>query len=365
MAGTRARIAHRFPSRVAADRVAGRSISYGAGMADDVQPDPPIDLGTLGRWLAEELGLEGELEHEVISGGASNLTIGVTVAGEELVVRRPPVGAFLPSANDVSREYRYLSALQGSAVPVPEVLGFCADVEVMGAPFYVMRRLHGIVPHEPASLEGLDPAERRTVSERYVDVLQAIHAVDIDAVGLGDAAKRTGYLERQVARWTDQWHRAKEADSPEIDELARRLGERIPASGPATIVHGDYRLGNVMISEGAPDIIAVFDWEMATIGDPLADLGYALLWWGATDAPPFHPSQLVADLPGFLAADEVVARYGADPDAVTFHVVLAAFKLTIISEGNRARARRLGQPAPESATGLPLAAWALDRLTAS
>jgi aminoglycoside phosphotransferase (APT) family kinase protein len=322
-----------------------------------------IDLDALARWLREQLGIDGALEHEVISGGASNLTIGVDVDGEELVVRRPPIGAFLPSANDVSREHRYLSALQGSGVPVPEVLGLCSDVEVIGAPFYVMRRVHGIVAHEPADVAHLTPDERRAVSERFVDVLQAIHAVDIDDVGLGDAAKRTGYLERQVTRWTDQWHRAKEDDAPVIDELATRLRERIPASGPATIVHGDYRLGNVMIAEGGIDIVAVFDWEMATLGDPLADVGYTLLWWGTTDRPPFNPGQQVADLPGFLRAGEVLDRYGADPAVVNFHLVLAAFKLTVIGEGNRARAKRLGQPTPPSGIGVPLAEWALARLT--
>ncbi len=323
-----------------------------------------LDLDSLGRWLADHLGVEGAIQHEVISGGASNLTIGVTVGAEELVVRRPPVGAFLPSANDVSREYQYLSALQGSAVPVPDVLGFCDDVDVIGAPFYVMRRLHGIVPHEPSALAHLTSEEGRAVSERFVDVLRLIHEVDIDAVGLGGAAKRTGYLERQVTRWTDQWHRAKEADAPVIDELAVRLHDRLPPSGPATIVHGDYRLGNVMIADPGSAIVGVFDWEMATLGDPLADVGYTLLWWGTSDRPPINPSQLVADLPGFLTTDELVARYGADPDAVTFHLVLAAFKLTIIGEGNRARARALGQAVPDSVSGLPLAEWALARFDA-
>jgi aminoglycoside phosphotransferase (APT) family kinase protein len=310
--------------------------------------------------LAATLGVEGAVEHEVISGGASNLTIGVTVGGVELVVRRPPVGAFLPSANDVSREYRYLTALKGTPVPVPEALAFCDDPDVIGAPFYVMRRLHGVVPHDPAALASLSPEEGRAVSERYVDVLRLIHEVDVDAVGLGDAARRTGYLERQVSRWTDQWHRAKEHDEPVIDELSRRLAARLPASGDSTIVHGDYRLGNVMVA--GTDLVGVFDWEMATLGDPLADVGYTLLWWGTADRPTFNPSQEVADLPGFLSADEVCRRYGADPGEVRFHIVLAAFKLTIIGEGNRARARRLGAAPPPTSAGTPLAEWALDLL---
>ncbi|HEX2849930.1 MAG TPA: phosphotransferase family protein [Acidimicrobiales bacterium] len=324
-----------------------------------------VDADALGQWLRANVGVDGPLTHEVISGGASNLTIGVTVGGTELVVRRPPVGAFLPSANDVSREYRYLSALRAvPEVPVPEVLAFCDDPSVIGAPFYVMRRLHGLVPHDPSVLAHLTRDEARAVSERFVDVLKAIHEVDVDAVGLGGAAKRSGYLERQVARWTDQWHRAKESDSPVIDELSERLTSSIPVSGPATIVHGDYRLGNVMVSPGPPyDLIGVFDWEMATLGDPLADVGYTLLWWGTDDRPAFNPSQQVADLPGMLSAPEVCERYGADPDVVRFHVVLAAFKLAIIGEGNRARARRLGAAVPDGGVGA-LAEWALGLLTA-
>ena len=316
-----------------------------------------LDLDALGRWLGDRLGCEGPLEHEVISGGASNLTIGVTIGGTELVVRRPPIGAFLPSANDVGREHRYLTALKGTGVPVPETLAFCEDASVIGAPFYVMRRLHGLVPHDPTVLAGVGPEEGRAISERFVDVLRTIHEVDVDAVGLGDAARRSGYLERQVSRWTDQWHRAKGTDDAAIDELSRRLAARLPASGPATIVHGDYRLGNVMIA--GTDIVGVFDWEMATLGDPLADVGYTLLWWGTTDRPPINPSQAVADLPGFLTADEVCLRYGVDPGAVRFHLVLAAFKLAIIGEGNRARARRLGEPVADAGT-LALADWALE-----
>jgi aminoglycoside phosphotransferase (APT) family kinase protein len=324
-----------------------------------------IDGVALGRWLAANVdGVDDPkvTSLEIISGGASNLTIGVDIAGLRLVVRRPPVGAFLPSANDVSREYRYLSALQDTDVPVPPVHAFCDDVDVIGAPFYVMTRLEGIVPHEPGSLGTIIAEQGRALSQRFVDVLKAIHGADIDAVGLGDAAKRTGFLERQVSRWTDQWHRAKESESPVIDELALQLERRLPASPPTTIVHGDYRLGNVMVDPSTrTDIIGVFDWEMATLGDPYADVGYTLLWWGTTDRPPINPSQAVADLPGFLSADEVCRAYGADPMALDFYIALAAFKLAIIGEGNRARARRLGQEVPGGENPLP--AWALDLIT--
>jgi aminoglycoside phosphotransferase (APT) family kinase protein len=331
-----------------------------------------LDGRALHRWLAdhvEEVAVAPpdagvELHHEVISGGASNLTLGVRVGDVELVVRRPPVGQFLPTANDVGREYRYLGALRDTPVPVPRVFAFCDDVDVIGAPFYVMERLRGVVPHDATPVADLTADEGRRLSERFVDVLRTIHDVDIDAVGLGDAAKRTGYLERQVRRWTDQWHRAKEADSPAIDELAVRLAARLPASPPTTVVHGDYRLGNVMLDAAdRTEIVGVFDWEMATLGDPLADVGYTLLYWGTTDRPPVHPSQVIADRPGFLDAAGLAARYGADLDTLEFYVVLAAFKLAIIGEGNRSRARALGAPALGSAaaSGPTLAEWAVER----
>jgi aminoglycoside phosphotransferase (APT) family kinase protein len=331
-----------------------------------------LDPVALHRWLAahvEEVdvpapGPGSELVHEVISGGASNLTLGVRIGEVELVVRRPPVGQFLPTANDVGREFRYLGALRDTPVPVPRVYAFCEDAEVIGAPFYVMERLHGVVPHDVTPVADLSADEGRRLSERFVDVLRSIHSVDIDAVGLGDAAKRTGYLERQVRRWTDQWHRAKETDSPAIDELAVRLAATLPASPPTTVVHGDYRLGNVMLDAAdRTSVIGVFDWEMATLGDPLADVGYTLLYWGTTDRPPVHPSQVIADRPGFLSAAGVAERYGVAVEALDFYVVLAAFKLAIIGEGNRARARALGTPAlGSSATAGPsLAEWALER----
>ena len=323
------------------------------------------DAAKLHSWLSDHVdGVDAPsaatLTYEVISGGASNLTMGVTIGDRELVVRRPPVGQFLPTANDVSREYRYLHALRDTPVPTPAVYAFCDEAEVIGAPFYVMERLHGVVPHEPGAVEGISEEQGRGLSQTFVDVLRAIHAVDIDAVGLGDAAKRTGYLERQVTRWTDQWHRAKAEDSPVIDELAARLAKARPESPPTTVVHGDYRLGNVMIASDDPTrIVGVFDWEMATLGDPYADVGYTLLYWGTTDRPPIHPSQAIVDRAGFFTAKELAAAYGVDLGMLDYYVVLAAFKLAIIGEGNRARARRLGADMPAGLTN-PLPEWALE-----
>lgn len=315
--------------------------------------------GALGRWLHDHLGVDGPMSEEVISGGASNVTIAVTVGETELVVRRPPVGAFLPSANDVSREYRYLAALRDTAVPVPEVLGFCDDPTVIGAPFYVMRRLHGLVPHDPGVLAHLTVDDARAAGAEFVGVLRSLHDVDVDSVGLSGGGRGVGYLPRQVDRWTDQWHRAKDEDDPAIDALSKNLADAIPPSGPPTIVHGDYRLGNVMFDGTA--IVGVLDWEMATVGDPLADLGYTLLWWGTADRPPIHPSQAVADLPGMPTAAQVCALYGTEPDAVRFHVALAAFKLAVIGVGNRARLERTGATVPPP-THHHLVDWALDVL---
>ncbi len=324
------------------------------------------DPEALRAWLVDNIdGLEdGPMATELLSGGHSNVTIGVRIGDRDLVVRRPPVTAFLPTANDVRREYRFYSALGEAAVPTPRAFALCEDESVIGAPFYVMERLYGVVPHEPDALDGITSFDATALCERFVAVLAAIHDVDYREVGLGDVGKPTGYLERQVRRWTDQWHRAKVDDDPVIDELAVILGAHIPESPSSTIVHGDYRLGNVMLD--APtrrDIVGVFDWEMATIGDPLADVGYTMLYWGTRDRPPIHSSQQCADRPGMFTADEVAERYawvsGRPVEHIVFYIVLAAFKLTIIGAGNAARARR-GGAIPMTETHIPLAQWALD-----
>jgi aminoglycoside phosphotransferase (APT) family kinase protein len=324
-----------------------------------------FDTDRLQAWLRENLAVDGEpFAVEVISGGRSNLTLGVDAGGRRLVVRRPPIGHFLPTAHDMSREYRVYHALQGTGVPVPQAFGLCVDDYVVGAPFYVMERMEGIVPHGPADLAAADAASNSRTGAHFIEVLAAIHGVGLEAAGLGDFGKPTGYLERQLHRWTDQWERSKQSDEPAIDALAQHLRKTLPEQPATTLVHGDYRLGNVMLDgNDTGRIIAVFDWEMSTLGDPLSDLGYALLWWGTRDRVHIHPSQAVADLPGFPSAPELVDRYAAtaawDVTGIDWYVALAAFKLAVIHEGQRATRLRAGQPV-DDAPGQPVAEWALD-----
>ncbi len=331
--------------------------------------DTEVDAEGLQRWLGRHVEGAGAepLEIERIAGGASNLTLLVSQAEHEWVVRRPPLGHFLPTAHDMSREYRFYRALEGSDVPVPRALAFCDDESVIGAPFYVMERVQGVVPERVEDLAGATREQCRLLCEEFVRILASIHAVDFEAVGLGGIGKREGYLERQVRRWTDQWERSKTADCDAIDEIVVRLRRALPKSPPTTIVHGDYRLGNVMLdAEDPARIVAVFDWEMATLGDPLADLGYLLMYWGEGDKPPVHSSQAIADLPGFLSGDALIARYGdvsgRPVDELDYYVVLAYFKLAVIGQGGFARAARVAGETPRE---LPqhverLGNWALQ-----
>jgi aminoglycoside phosphotransferase (APT) family kinase protein len=306
---------------------------------------------------------------ERLRGGASNVTMAVRIGSSAMVVRRPPAGAFLPSANDVEREYRFYSALQDTPVPTPAPRAFCHDPSVIGAPFYVMDLLAGLVPHRPDDLAGMTASETRALSEQFVQALAAIHSVDPVAVGLGSLGRPDGYLHRQVRRWTDQWRRTRELDTlagdVAVDELATALARDVPESGPPAIVHGDYRLGNVMLDvSDRTRIIGILDWEMATVGDPLADVGYALLYWGTTGKPTFHASQACTDLPGFATGSQLIARYaeltGRVVDHVRFYVVLAAFKLSVIVAANLARARAQGAEIAPSDALADLARWALD-----
>jgi aminoglycoside phosphotransferase (APT) family kinase protein len=306
-----------------------------------------VDLANLQPWFAEHVaGATGEpLSASLISGGRSNLTYLVRDSSHEWVLRRPPLGHVLPTAHDMAREYKVLRALEPTDVPVPRALAFCDDVAVNGAPFYVMENVDGVILRTPADLEPLTKDDARRCSEELVDVMARIHAVDYHAVGLDDFGRPDGYLERQVRRWNKQWEASKEAgcpDTPAIDELARRLRNALPESGPATIVHGDYRLDNTMLDPKDPGrIVAVLDWEMATLGDPLADLGLFLLYWGRSEAQVVATGAVISAEAGFLSREDVIDLYatrsGRPLDQLDWYEMFASYKLAIIVAGIHAR----------------------------
>jgi aminoglycoside phosphotransferase (APT) family kinase protein len=258
------------------------------------------------------------------------------------VLRRPPLGHVLPTAHDMAREHTVLAALASTDVPVPRTLAFCRDDAVNDAPFYVMEKVDGVILRTPAELARLSADDARRCSEGLIDVLVAIHAVDYRAVGLGEFGHPDGYVERQVRRWGEQWERSKANDIPAIDELARRLRAALPESPSPTIVHGDYRLDNTMLAaDDVGKIIAVLDWEMATLGDPLSDLGLFLVYWGRDQSNLAGVDPSMGPATGFLSREEVAERYanasGRDVSQLDFYEMLASYKLAIILAGIHAR----------------------------
>ena len=301
-----------------------------------------IDQRNLETWFAASVpGTEMPLRFERIAGGRSNLTYEVRDAGGRgFALRRPPLGKRLGSAHDVSREHRVMSALAPTGVPVPPTLGLCEDESVNGAPFYVMEFVEGPILRSRTDSEQFDSATRREIGERVVDTLVAIHAVDPDAVGLGDLGRKEDYVARQLRRWHGQWEQSKTRELPLVDDLHARLSSRIPDQGPATIVHGDYRLDNMILAPSG-EVAAVVDWELCTLGDPLADVGMLLVYWseeGDDFMPLFAPATIA---PGFPKRDDVRRRYaersGRDLSQLDFFVALGYWKLAIILEGVYAR----------------------------
>ncbi len=305
--------------------------------------DEAIDRPSLEAWFRGNVpGAEPPLSFERISGGRSNLTYLVNDhAGRRWALRRPPLGKRLASAHDMAREHRIIAALQGTDVPVPPVVGLCEDDTVNGAPFYVMEFVEGPVLRSRSEAEAsFDDAERRAIGERVVDTLVAIHAIDPDGVGLGELGRKQDYVARQLRRWHEQWEKSKTSELPVIDDVHRRLAQRIPDQGPATIVHGDYRLDNMILSP-AGGVAAVVDWELCTLGDPLADVGLLLVYWseaGDEFTPLFEAPTTAA---GFASREEVRERYasgsGRDLSEIDFYVALACWKLAIVLQGVYAR----------------------------
>ena len=297
---------------------------------------PGLDLGRLGAWFAEHVpGAGADLEATLIAGGKSNLTYTVTDGSQEWIVRRPPLGHVLATAHDMAREYRVMSALQDTDVPVPRTDAMCTDKDVVGAEFYVMQRCAGTPYRFAVELQPLGPERTRAISERLVDTLAALHAVDPAQVGLADFGRPEGFLGRQVARWKKQLDASYCRDLPEADELHALLAANVPQESAAGIVHGDFRLDNVLVDD-SDQVTAVLDWEMATLGDPLTDLALMLLYARLAQVGGDAVSD-VSLAPGYLTEDEVVQRYsrGSDRDlsGFGFYLGLAAYKLAAILEG--------------------------------
>ena len=286
----------------------------------------------------------GEVRAEPVGEGHSNVTYLISRGEESWVLRRPPRGPLPPSAHDVLREALLLSSVQDADVRTPRVLATCADDSVIGAPFYVMEMVEGdvVTTQLPPALETEE--ERRRAGEELIDALVEIHAVDWRACGLEGYGKPTGYLDRQLRRFGGLWEHNKTRDLPTLDTVTAWLAEHRPESGDATIVHGDYRLGNVMFAPAPPArLVSIFDWELATIGDPLADLGYLT----ATYAEPGDPDTTLFALgsvtrsPGFPGRDELIARYeersGRSMSNVAWYRTLALWKSAVFLEGSYKR----------------------------
>ncbi len=298
---------------------------------------PGLDLDRLRGHLERELpGLvRGPLSAELIEGGRSNLTYAVTDGTGRWVVRRPPLGHVLATAHDMRREHRVISALHPTAVPVPRALLLCEDESVVGAPFYVMEFVAGTPYRTAGQLSALGPERTRRVVLGLADTLVQLHAVDPAAVGLGDFGRPDGFLERQLRRWGKQLDASRSRELPGIDELHAALAKALPASPAPTVVHGDYRLDNVLI--GADDSVgAVLDWEMSTLGDPLTDLGL-LVMYSEQRPVPGSPISTTRDAPGHPEPAELVERYaagsGRDVSALPWYTAFAYFKLAVILEG--------------------------------
>ena len=315
---------------------------------------PGLDLARLRGHLDRALpgGVAGPIFGELIAGGRSNLTYVITDGVSRWVLRRPPLGHVQATAHDMAREFRVMSAMRDTDVPVPGSLLLCLDPEILGAPFYVMEKVEGVVLRTREDTSALGPRASEHVAHELIDVLANLHLVDPASVGLGDFGRPEGYLTRQVHRWATQLAGSRSRELPGADELVVRLAASVPSSQRAAILHGDYRLDNVVIAldpqtgqpHAAQPVAAVLDWEMATVGDPLADLGLFTVYYDGLGGADNPVADGVAGRPGFPSATELCRRYadraGLAVDALDWYVVFGYFKIAVILEGIHFRYRK-------------------------
>lgn len=309
-------------------------------MVEPVTADNPIgvDRTTVDPWLARNVpGAVAPFTFCLIAGGRSNLTYRVDDgAGNVFVLRRPPMGHLLPSAHDMAREHRIIAALQSTAVPVAEALAFCDDPAILDRPFYVMRFTNGLILRTMDDANGFPLERRAAVSDSLVGVLGDLHALNVNDVGLGQLGKHDGYIGRQLNRWHAQFTASKLREVPEVDGVFSKLNARIPTQQGVSIVHGDYRLDNTMINSDG-QVVAVLDWEICTLGDPLADLGVLLVYSPEPNDlnPPLGFAPTMA--PGFRSQREMLTTYeqrsGLDVSAIDFYIAFAYWKLACILDG--------------------------------
>jgi aminoglycoside phosphotransferase (APT) family kinase protein len=304
-----------------------------------VRPGEELDLAKLEPFLRAHFPNEsGELIVRQYPSGHSNLTYSVQLGSREMVLRRPPFGSKVKTAHDMGREYRVLSRLHAHYSPAPQVLLFCDDLSVLGAPFYLMDPIHGVILRKDVPPDvNFSPEIARLVCESFLDNLALLHGLDYNAVGLADLGRPQGYLERQVRGWIERYHGSKTHDIPAVETISNWIQQYMPSSSGATLIHNDYKYDNVVLDpHDLSRIIGVLDWEMCTIGDPLTDLGSALAYWVDTGDPPeiLETRWGPTTYPGSLTRAQLVQRYaqktGRDVSDMAFYLVFARFKIAVI-----------------------------------
>lgn len=301
-----------------------------------------LDCTRLDEYLRGKLeGLSGRLRMQPIAGGQSNPTFFVSYDNRALVLRKQPGTVLLPSAHAIDREYRIMSALSGTAVPVPKAVLYEPEPDVIGTPFYLMERLPGRV-FSDASLPGVSAADRRDMYRSMADTMAALHLLNYEALGLGDFGKPGNYFARQYARWSQQWTLSKIQDNPALDTIIQWLAGQIPAADCTTLCHGDFRLGNLMFHATEPRVVGVLDWELSTLGHPLADVAFNCLAWRTLPEEYGGIRGLDLTALGIPSETEHLCRYysltGRGIEVEPFHYVFALFRLAVIFEGIAARA---------------------------